>query len=180
MVSVDLPKSVSDVSDLSLVRANSAAKPIDVQLDKVAGASFARPTIGFLAPVGRNGDALAEAMVISPGVLMTEQGSTGPCKDSWTSEYRPEKLSGGAGRNSLILVSPGGPARSLDFRLSGFGRGAQFPLQVDFGNNSFRLSSIIRSGGLPESLCLLAFQAAAQSDGASPGPQGRNRLGSCL
>ena len=168
VVSVDLPKSLSDASKLSLVQASSAVRPIDVQLDKVAGASFARPIIGFLAPVGRNGDALAEAMVISPGVLMTEQGSTGPCKDSWTSESDQKDSSGGAGRNSLILVSPGGPARSLDFRLSGFGRGAQFPLQVDFGNNSFRLSSMTRSGGLPESLCLLAFQAAQSDEATQP------------
>ena len=127
VVSVDLPKSVSDVSDLSLVRANSAAKPIDVQLDKVAGASFARPTIGFLAPVGRNGDALAEAMVISPGRLDDGAGIDWAVQGQLDFRIDQKDVSGGAGRNSLILVSPGGPARSLDFRLSGFGRGAQIP-----------------------------------------------------
>ena len=165
-VSVDLPKAVSDVSELSLVHASSAAKPIDVQLDKVAGASFARPTIGFIAPAGHKGDALAETMIISPGVLMTEQGTSAPCKDSWGPDSDQKDAQGGANRNSLLLVSPDSPIRTLDLRLGGFGRGVQFPLQVDFANNSFRVTSMTRSGGLPATLCLLSFQAI-QSDEAT-------------
>jgi hypothetical protein len=166
VVTVELPKALSGVSELSLVHASSAAKPIDVQLDKVAGASFARPTIGFIVPAGHEGDALAETMIISPGVRMAEQGTIAPCKDSWSAESSQKDAPDDANRNSLLLVSRDGSARALDLRLGGFGRGVQFPLQVDFGNNSFRVTSMARSGGLPSSLCLLSFQAA-QSDEAT-------------
>jgi len=159
VVSVDLPKAVSDVSELSLVHASSAAKPIDVQLDKVAGASFARPTIGFIAPAGHKGDALAETMIISPGVLTTEQGTIAPCKDSLGPDSDQKDAQGVANRNTLLLVSPDSSIRTLDLRLGGFGRGVQFPLQVDLANNSFRVTSMTRSGGLPATLCLLSFQA---------------------
>lgn len=159
VVSVDLPKSVSDVSELSLFRAASDARTVDVQLDKVAGASFARPAIGFIAPAASRGDAAAETIVISPGALMTEQGIPSPCEDSWSPESALSDAPGGAKRNTLLLVSPDGSVRAVDLRLGGFGRGAQFPLQVDFGNNSFRVTSMTRSGGLPASLCLLSFQA---------------------
>ena len=177
-VSVDLPKAVSDVSEMSLVHASSAAKPIDVQLDKVAGASFARPTIGFIAPAGHKGDALAETMIISPGMLMTEQGTSAPCKDSWGPNSDQKDAQGGANRNSLLLVSPDSSIRTLDLRLGGFGRGAQFPLQVDFANNSFRVTSMTRSGGLPATLCLLSFQAI-QSDEATQVIKGAIGLKSC-
>ena len=166
LVAVDLPKSVGEAGELSLVRASSAARPIDVQLDKVAGASFARPTIGFIAPADRKGDALTETMIISPGVLMTEQGTIAPCNDSWASESDQKDASGGVNRNSLLLVSPDRSVRTLDLGLGGFGRGAQFPLQVDFGNNSFRLTSMTRSGGLPASLCLLSFHATESNSAA--------------
>ena len=158
-VSVDLPKNVSDVSELSLVHASSAAKPIDVPLDKVAGGSFARPTIGFIAPAGHKGDARAEVMIISPGVLTTEPGASAPCKDSWGPDSEQKDGQGVANRNTLLLVSPDNSIRTLDLRLGGFGRGVQFPLQVDFANNSFRVTSMTRSGGLPATLCLLSFQA---------------------
>jgi hypothetical protein len=166
VVSVELPRAVSEASELSLVHANSAAKPIDVQLDKVAGASFARPTIGFIAPAGHKGDALAETMIISPGVRMAEQGTIAPCKDSWSPESSQNDAPGDANRNTLLLVSPDSSVRTLDLRLGGFGRGVQFPLQVDFGNNSFRVTSMARSGGMPSSLCLLSFKLV-QSDEAT-------------
>ena len=166
LVSVVLPKAVNDASELSLVRASSAVKPIDVQLDKVAGASFARPTIGFVAPAGHGGDAPAETIVISRGVRMAEQGTIAPCKDSWSPESDQKDASGGANRNSLLVVSPDSSVKTLDLILGGFGRGVQFPLQVDFGNNSFRVTSLTRSGGLPASLCLLSFKASQSHEAA--------------
>ena len=178
VVNVELPKAVSDVSELSLVHASSAAKPINVQLDKVAGASFARPTIGFIAPAGHKGDALAETMIISPGVLTAEQGTIAPCKDSWGPDSDQKDAQGGANRNTLLLVSPDSSIRTLDLRLGGFGRGVQFPLQVDLANNSFRVTSMTRSGGLPATLCLLSFQAT-EPDEATQVIKGPIGLKSC-
>jgi hypothetical protein len=102
-------------------------------------------------------------MIVSPGVLTTEQGTVASCKDSWGPDA---DAPGGANRNTLLLVSPDSSVRTLDLRLGGFGRGVQFPLQVDFANNSFRVFSMTRSGGLPASLCLLSFQATQPDEAA--------------
>jgi len=177
---VDLPKAVSKASDLSLVQANSSSKPIDVPLGKVAGASLARPTIGFIAPVADKGDALPQTMVVSPGSLSTESGTiaasqtdeSGPsCADSWGQDFGQTRIPSGADRNTLLFIAHDNSVREQDLRLRTFGRGLPFPPQVDFGDNSFRVTSMSFKGGLPTTLCLLSFQAT-QSDKATQGVMG--------
>ncbi len=160
MFSVDLPKTLTPASDLTLVPI-SRRTAIDIRLYQVAGAQIARPTIGFIAP--RN--ALPETIVVSPSALLTNSvaGAVRPTDERSAScaegSGQDIDLTGSGGNNKLLLVTPDKTPEQVDLRLGEFGRGSSFPPQVDFGSNSLRVTSMWGEGGLPRTLCLLVLQA---------------------
>jgi hypothetical protein len=181
LIRVNLPKSISNTPDLDLVGLVASSKsPEDLPLNKLAGAEtqgapVPPPTIGFVAPL-RNKTA-APVLVVSPGRLSTLAGTISgeamigdpgfSCEDSWDDQNfaQPRRPSGGDQNDVLVIASR--DAETEEIRLGNFGRGL-FPPQVEYGNNSFRITSMsFGKGGLPITLCVLPLQATQADKGGN-------------
>ena len=178
VITLDLPKDIRDASDLDLNGLVSSSKAIDVPMGNVVGAvtlgvSPAAPTIGFV--MDRASNPTSEAVVVSPSKLsvlagiMPQKSNPGPsCADSWDDknfENAPSPTR--ADQNRALLITPTG-AVTREIPLGSFGRGL-FPPQVEFGNDSLRVTSLsFGNGGAPITLCVLPIQPThtKSSDGS--------------
>jgi hypothetical protein len=144
---------------------------VEVPLDGIVDASAPNlprppPAIGFVRAMLDGGIRSQLAIVVAPGnVLRAESGVS---SDSGASAPRV-----GPARNTIAIlpikseaIGETGVVKTANITVGDFGAHFSFPPQIDFGNNSIRVTGMSFSGGgLPLTLSILPFRLSTSTGG---------------
>jgi hypothetical protein len=142
---------------------------VEVPLEGIVDASAPNlprppPAIGFVRAMSDEGVQSQPAIVVAPGNVL--RADSGVSADSGAAAPRV-----GPARNTIAIVpikseaaGETGVAKTANINLGDFGAHFSFPPQVDFGNNSIRVTGMSFSGGgLPLTLSILPFKLSTST-----------------